>query len=461
MFKIRHIAFVCLLSAFIGCNSEMDPKVGDDGLIHNAYTESGDVFPNPERGFHVGKDFNSASASPLTAKFVELYRKLNCTLIYTGYYLTDFMESDISEAYLNMMRTNFNVLRESGSKCVLRFAYKTDMYETGHPWDAAPDWVHRHIGQVASLLQEYSDVIFCLQAGFVGVWGEWAFTDHFVQSPSTPEEHALRKEVVLDLLDALPETRQIALRTPMFKKNMFLESYADSLTLETAYTGSDLSRLCGHNDCFGADGTDMGTFSGNSTRTFWKNETRYVLMGGETCQVSTFCLCKRSLQDMEDYHWTYLNRGYNTNVLSRWKDDGCYEEVERRLGYRLSLAEVRHSPEMVPGGDFRVVISLKNTGFAAPMNPRAVELVLVDSNGNKTVFGLDDVDPRYWFAGETVMIDKTLAVPDGVSGACTLYLNLPDPEPTLHDRPRFSIRLANDGVWNETTGYNKIAEFNL
>ena len=54
-----------------------------------------------------------------------------------------------------------------------------------------------------------------------------------------------------------------------------------------------------------------------------------------------------------------------------------------------------------------------------------------------------------------------IKIPADASGECTLYLNLPDPKVTLHDNPRFSIRLANEGVWDEETGYNKIATFTL
>ena len=72
-----------------------------------------------------------------------------------------------------------------------------------------------------------------------------------------------------------------------------------------------------------------------------------------------------------------------------------------------------------------------------------------------------DVDPRYWFVGEAITLDRMIKIPADASGECTLYLNLPDPKVTLHDNPRFSIRLANEGVWDEETGYNKIATFTL
>ncbi len=449
---------IILVSLVVGCSLITPQDQGYDKLSLKRYEEALKIFPNPERGFYTARDFRSA-ATKLSKVEIQANRLQNKTLFYTGYYLTDFMDSDISESYLNMMRSNFLTLRDGGAKCILRFAYKSS--ESDKPWDAKPEIVKRHIEQIKPLLQEYGDVILCLQAGFVGVWGEWYYTDNFHFAPSTPEQHNLRKDVVDALLDAMPTDRQVALRTPMFKRMMYAESYADTLTLETAFDGSDRARLCGHNDCFGADGSDMGTFEDSDTREFWKNETKYVLMGGETCQLSAYSTCKQSLQDMQDYHWTYLNSGYNTKVLNGWKTGGCMEEVERRLGYRLSLSEVYQTPDPVPGKKFRIVLKIRNSGFAAPVNPRAVELVFIDGNGKKTIFEQNDIDPRYWFAGETATIDRIIKIPADASGECTLYLNLPDPKEILHDNPNFSIRLANAKVWDESTGYNKIAEILL
>lgn len=429
------------------------------GLIHKTFTITKQVFANPERGFYVGWNWYTAQDPVVQRNFMRAQRAAGVTVMYTGYYLTDFMESDISQEYLDMIDSNMQALREGGMKCLLRFAYKTDMYETGHPWDAAPEWVHRHIEQLKPVMQRNSDVIFCLQAGFIGVWGEWAYTDHFVRGPKTPEEYALRKEVLLDLLDAMPKNRQIAVRTGRYKMNMFLDSYADSVTLETAYNESDLSRICAHNDCFVADATDMGTFTCREEREFWKTESKYLIMGGETCQMSRYCECEVTVEDCEDYHWTYLSGP--SKISDRWKTEGCFDEIERRLGYRLALRGVHHTLNPVPGGDFRVVIQLKNMGFAAPMNPRKVELILIDGSGKKTVYELNDVDPRYWFAGERVTIDRTIAIPTDASGECKLYLNLPDPEAKLHDNPYFSIRFANGDVWEKETGYNKLIEFIL
>ena len=441
-------------------NSLHDPDVLPDysHLNHISFTESDKLFPNPERGFYFVQNFKSASASLLTASKIEQNRLQNRTICYLGFYPKKYMNGHIADDFIQMVRNNMQVLRENGAKCIMRFAYSDS--ENEKPWDPTPEVVQMHIADIKPVLHEYSDVIMCLQAGFVGVWGEWYYTENFEFEPSTPEEHTLRKQVTDAMLEALPADRTIGLRTPMFKRNMYASSYRDTITLATAYNGSNKSRVSGFNDCFGASADDLGTFDNDASREYWKRDTRYTLMGGETCGVSSYCECDVTLQDCEDYHWTYLNIEYNRQVHNVWKNNGCWDEIERRLGYRLSFADVYHSTPAA-GEDMTVALQIKNSGFAAPMNGRAVELVLVDGNGRKTVYELDDVDPRYWFAGRTINIEKAISIPADASGKCTLYLNLPDPKPTLHDNPRFSIRLANDGIWNDDLGYNKVMEFNL
>ena len=459
MKALQLLISLALASIALSCDPINNGGNDYDGLTHVQMTESSDAFANPERGFYTVKDFHSASDAPLTASAIKTQRTMNRTIFYNGYYPKDYMNGDIAEEFLQLMRKNMQTLRECGAKCVLRIAYSDS--EAEKPWDPTPEVVLKHIENLKPVLQEYGDVILTFQAGFVGVWGEWYYTENFVSNPKTPEDHKLRKQVTDAMLAALPEDRTISLRTPMFKKNMYCESYQDTLTLETAYTNIPRARISAFNDCFGADGSDMGTFSGTDSRNLWKADSKYTFMGGETCQLSSSCTCEKSLKDMEDYHWTYLNSMYNGKVLGRWRSDGCMDEIERRLGYRLTVSDVYHTPTAVAGQDFKVAIKINNTGFAAPVHGRGVELILVDGKGKKTVVECNEVDPRYWFAGETATIEKTISIPSDATGTCSLYLNLPDPKPTLHDHPAFSIRLANDNVWDEETGYNKLVEFTL
>lgn len=427
---------------------------------HLTFTESDEILANPERGFYAA--WSDKSYNTLTASKIQQERINNKTIFYTAYYPKAYIETaSLPEEYLSKIKTNMQTLRDNGAKCILRFAYSDS--ESEKPWDPKPEVVLGHINSLKPVLQEYGDVILCFQAGFVGVWGEWYYTENFFFNPKTPEDHALRKQVIDAMLAALPEDRSVALRTPMFKRMMYAESYTDTLTVATAYNKSAKARISSFNDCFVASSSDQGTFSGTETRDYWKQESRYTLMGGETCDYQIdYCNCGNTLKDMAAYHWTYLNSEYNQYVIAGWNTDGCLDEIKRRLGYRLSLTDVYHSTTFYAGGEMNVRFTIQNTGFAAPMNGRNVELVLVDSNGSETVFDLSsEIDPRYWFAGGKYTVETTIDIPEDGSGSYTLYLNLPDPTATLHDNPYFSIRLANEGVWNSAKGYNKLFDFIL
>ena len=277
-------------------------------------------------------------------------------------------------------------------------------------------------------------------------------------NPSSDASYEPRKRVLNALLKAVPKSRQIQLRTPEFKMKLMKVSLADTITRATAHGESDISRVGGHNDCFLASSNDTGTFHGDTDRNLWKADTRYTIMGGESCNPSQYCACDNALKDLADYHWTYLNSTYHTSVLGRWRTEKCYDEVALRLGYRLSIDKAYISPKIAAGTESRLVLQILNEGFASPQNPREAELIITDKSGKNTAVKLD-VDPRTWFAGTTTTLDIT--IPALSEGEYTLSLNLPDPQPTLRNNPFYSIQLANEGVWDENTGFNKITTINV
>ena len=107
------------------------------------------------------------------------------------------------------------------------------------------------------------------------------------------------------------------------------------------------------------------------------------------------------------------------------------------------------------------MLKIRNDGFAPAMNPRDAVLVLTDKSGNVVDSWDLQSDPRYWMPGEVTTVDRTVDIPSGVSGEMTLSLNLPDPCATLRSNPFFSIRLANENMWDDNTGYNKLTSFTL
>ena len=432
------------------------------GMEAVSYEPTDAIIANPERGFYSAQEIFSVSSKGISRDGAAANRKNYRTLYLLEFHLKDFVNSDISEEYLQTIRTYFQSMRDGGAKCILRFCYSNGMNESDKPWDASPAQTLRHVAQIKPILQEYDDIIFVVQAGFIGSWGEWYYTENY--------DNASRKALLEALLDAVPASRQIELRTPAFKMNLYGYSLADTLTSATAHTTDVKARLAGHNDCYLASANDQGTFSNSNERKFWTAESAYTIMGGETCATSAYCDCQPketpkaahgALADLAQYHFTYMNQGYHQGVLNRWKTGGCFEEIQKRLGYRYVLDKGQFTDSPAAGAAFRIVLDLHNEGFSPVQNPRDAEFVLTDKGGKVLETYPLNSDPRYWMAGESVTVDQTLTLPSGISGEVTLWLNLPDPCENLRNNPLYSIRLANKDVWDEETGYNKLHTLTL
>lgn len=441
-----------------------EPEQPDETLTRITFKELDTAFPNPERGFYYPYAYhfdNGDIPAALTVGALNVNRMVNRTLVLTEYFLRDYIDKPIADEALALIRTNMEALRAGGSKCVLRFAYCDSDAETAKPWDAEEEVVMQHIAQLKPIFQEYGDVIYVLQAGFVGVWGEWYYTDHFNYQPSTTEDFQPRRRVMDALLDAMPSNRTVAMRTPQALMMCFGLTGADSITRATAHDGSIRSRIAGHNDCFLASGNDVGTFTNKAEREMWMNDTQYIPMGGETCGVSSFCSCANSLSDMEKYHWSYLNISYHQGVIKGWRDNECFDEIEQRLGYRLVLSDGEFTKEVKSGEPFKAVVRLENKGFASPLNPRGAELVFVSDQTGTPVHtvALTD-DPRFWLGGQSHTLTAEFAAPALQAGeSYTLCLNLPDGAETLRSNPLFSIRTANTDTWDSTLGMNRLYTF--
>ena len=457
--QVRTASLLLAALFCIACNKNVVNEYPE--LDQVEYQASDENFPNPERGLYSASEIHDASRNGLSS--VSSARMQGRTLYLLEFHIGEFVDSPISDEYLQCIRKYFESLRNGGAKCILRFAYSNGNSQKDKPWDATPDRVLSHVAQLKPLIKEFYDVIMVVQAGFVGSWGEWYYTDNF-------EDDASRKALVDALLDAVPGQRQIELRTPAFKMNLYGYSVADTITRATAHQATTLARLGGHNDCYLASANDTGTYKGDSERKYWAAESLYTIMGGETCGLSAYCHCQPEpnykdahgvLQDMAIYHFTYLNQGYHTGVLSRWRSEGCFEEIQKRLGYRYVLEKAFFTKSPAAGSTMRVVMKIRNDGFAPVQNPRDAEFVLTDGSGKVIKTWALNSDPRYWMPSQTTVIDQNIELPSSASGECNLYLNLPDPCENLHNNPLFSIRLANEDVWEEKTGMNKLTTLSL
>ena len=406
------------------------------------YPGTDEIFSNPERGF------SAYRSNPITISFINTLKPLNVTVIQRIYTIPQYNDIPLPESFLNTVQSDLNTARLGGIKVVPRFSYTNN--QNGE--DAALDTILLHINQLAPILQENYDVITYVEAGFIGAWGEWYYSSHNLNNTTS------RRTVTYALLDALPLKRNVVVRTPDYKRKIFqINTPLDSLE---AFSGTRRSRVGAHNDCFLADATDYGTYVYNDIegdKNYLNQDNRYVPQGGETCCDCGYAGCSNSLVDLARMRYSVLNKDYHPSVLSRWVTEGCMDEVKRRLGYRFELLEATISDSIKPSGIFNLNFQITNKGFASPFNPRNLEIILRDNSNNHKYRLVTDVDPRFWMAGDTMLVNVTGGIPANMSeGNYSAYLFLADPEYRLHDNPDYAIRLANSNVWEDSTGYNSL-----
>ncbi len=167
---------------------------------------------------------------------------------------------------------------------------------------------------------------------------------------------------------------------------------------------------------------------------------------------------------LERLHWSSMNVNYGglsgSNAVSynTWKSQGCYAEISKRLGYRFELQTAEYAEKVKRGALLTLNLKWKNAGFANLYNPQHIEVVLKSTTGTFTRIRYQPAtDERLWFppSGKEKETSIAVTLPAKLAaGEYQVFLNFPDPEPSLNPRPEYSIRLANKNLWDPTTGNN-------
>lgn len=478
-------------------------KKSDDNLVYNSvvYQESQEDFPNPERGFFRYTQSTVDNFSPLPLNLLKQWRGLQpadggnysfyTSLVFRYYILEGYAGTGLPTAFLQQIDADAAAAREAGVKLILRFAYTVTTHAGACPegftcppyGDAPKNIVLQHIAQMKPYFRRNADVIACMQMGFIGIWGELYFTDHFGDLSSNSIGKLLdnnwqdRSAVLAALLDALPPDRMVQVRVPQLKQRYVYGVQApvnvSALTATEAYTGTEKARIGFHNDCFLSGIDDYGTYTdfGNSSsprqsansvlRSFSEADTKFVVVGGETCDdtYSPYNDCEnagKAQTEMRNYHFSYLNSAYNNTVNDDWQTGGCMGAIRKNLGYRFVLREGFFPSKAAPGEPFYISIALENLGYAALYNPRPVKLVLRNKADKKEFTADINTDPRTWYSGK-ISIEKTVVLPSSITpGEYELLLWLPDAYESIANRVEYAIRLANKDVWENNTGFNKL-----
>jgi hypothetical protein len=432
------------------------------------YTIDYTNFTNPERGFHSGTAplWIGTETEVLDSSYYKTWRSQGMSVYRTLIVIDEFRTKPISQEALKIVDAEFDQARKYGFKVVPIVSYSFDIVPQT---DTSVEQVLKHINQLAPVFQENSDIISHVEAGFIGPWGEWHTSTNGLLDANNNLNGKSRQILDAVLTKLVPRDRMVTLRRPDLKQD-YTGSTAP-LTIKEAFTGSAKARLGASNFCFLVNKTDAGTYPDNDAaieagKNFLNRDNLYVLQWGETCgfdgvDSTPYTGSQNAIKEMQRMRWSILNTDYYPDTIQRWKNEGSYNEIARRLGYRFRMVKSTLDTKESAGGTLDLDIVMENRGFASPYNPRRAEIVLRHETTGKKNKILIKSDARLWLpqAGQTKTLSINAKLPTNLAtGDYKVFLNLPDPESTLYGRPAYSIRLANQGVWEGKTGYNDLKQ---
>jgi hypothetical protein len=320
-----------------------------------------------------------------------------------------------------------------------------------------------HIEALASTINANKDVILSIQAGSIGKFGEWYYTDSSTEfgdegSIST-EQWDNRRDVVDTMLNNFDSSIPIQVRYANAKREMYGSTL---ITDGTAYQNTPLARVGFYNDALLNSYGDEGTYSvgsectnptGTTDYNFISNAGKYLPMTGEPndinpCDGGYRTSGFNAVYEFNLLNFSVINRDYEPNVWQGWIDQGYYNEILRNLGYRLELIS-----STLSGSNLSLVIN--NVGYSKILFEKKTYIIYRD-NLNNEYKRLLPLDIRTLNKGtNTVNITLPNDVP---SNSYSLLIQITDKTVSLENTVAYCIQFANTGLWELSTGYNNLQQ---
>ena len=402
-------------------------------------------FPNPERGFSrmVSQNLTDLWVEGLVAHRDAGYRMVSHRQLLSDYVYTPVLP----QSFLDALNAGAALHRATGTKMAMQFSYDN----TGGGAQPTLTTILGHIAQLKPFFTANADVIAVVHAGFLGTYGEWAFsTEPSVGNP-TPSP-AARVAVRDALLAAVDKSTQIAWRTLDDLKTW----YPTPLNASQAFSGTDQARSGIHNDCFLSNPDDSGTYwatgvadtgrtLSNLFRAYHAQASNWTSTGGENCSDGAYKLCADVLNDGALYHWRYLRDDWGTVFDDGWKAQGCYPQIQTSLGYRFQLDAISQPQSATAGNAINIAIDLRNVGWAGILSARKLVVTLQNRTSGALITGSAG-DMRYLppQATSSTKVVVPVSIPASAgAGVYDVYVSMPDIGTSTRNNPYFSVRFVN------------------
>ena len=159
-------------------------------LLGASYRE---LLKNPNRGFRLetylsvgsgkltselydanGKYLGASAGRDASAYLIDRvyeYKVESPMMVQAYFYLTEYRDRDLDQTAFDNMNAYLQTCRNLGITVSLRFSYIFTQYAEKTQDVVSLNQLLRHMDQLKPFLAENRDVLFCLEAGFIGAWG--------------------------------------------------------------------------------------------------------------------------------------------------------------------------------------------------------------------------------------------------------------------------------------------------
>src|SRR5258708_6006559 len=303
------------------------PAPGRVGSQSATFTSTLDEIANPERGF--AKEWENLSDLPswwLQPLHDSGYRLVSHRQLLSAYWNTP----TLPQSFLNALYAGAALHRATGTKMTMQFSYDN----VGGLPEPTLTTILGHIAQLKPFFTANADVISTVHGGFLGTYGEWAFSSSPSVGNPTPTG-AARAAVRDALLAAVPASIPIGWRNV----NDLMTWYPNALIASQTFSGSNQARSGIHNDCFLNNPDDAGTYwasvvwptgrtpADNIFRAYHAQVSNSTTTGGENCSDGQYRAGSDRLYDGPTYHWRYLRDDWGTVYDNGWKEQAHYPPV--------------------------------------------------------------------------------------------------------------------------------------
>lgn len=449
--------------------------------VTRTYDKDKTLFSNPETGnvYWYANTGMRTFLEPVSkiADMLKAKKETNgCCTIFLTYYLGPWKYTNLPQWVLDRIDADLTTCREIGFKAIphyhYAFAYK---YNSPQVWeenelDPTADVISRHSQQIKSVYSKNADVLAFADWGMYGPWGEMWISGRMNIGNELAEGRSLYDQsnentrlIVNSWLDATPKDRMICI-PPRNKRDLW---GAEPLSEDEAFSETGKSRIGFENQCYLTDQrADNPTYKGvdyRGSREYLQQDGLYV---PQVAFADPGCgyrpTANQLIDELDAGHWDFIAGGSLVSNLKIKEEDSMAVRVLLKTGYRYSLISGVFQSEASPGGSFGLELSLRNENGGTLYNPRKIEIILRNTKTGEKYF-LDVTGDlkgnRLFFPGphSSKIWSLSGGLPSSIApGQYEILLNLPDPYKSIHDRPDYSIHLANNKIWEPETGYNKL-----